>query len=204
MSMTFWCRGVRQGARARHQPGRLVPSSRPARGPGGTPSSASSPVPLTRMIWLKRKLRATPAARNHRVRRMLRVNGAAGAGEEGWRGGAGRPSGGEGTAGPGRQSPAARPAHPAPRPRAAASRALLPGPMCHEPRTRRRTRHIRRFGHICAVDPGFVVDRVPAPTINRRTRIHHGNRRTPPPDVTPGRTVTAVTAVTSSGRPELS
>jgi hypothetical protein len=25
MSMTFWCRGVRQGARARHQPGRLVP-----------------------------------------------------------------------------------------------------------------------------------------------------------------------------------
>jgi hypothetical protein len=37
------------------------------------------------------------------------------------------------------------------------------------------------------MDPGFVVDRVRSSTgsLNRRTRIHRGNRRTPPPGVTP-------------------
>src|SRR5271154_3955517 len=41
----------------------------------------------------------------------------------------------------------------------------LPGSGCHEPRTRRRTKHICRFRHISVVDPGFVVDPpvLPAP-----------------------------------------
>ena len=43
--------------------------------------------------------------------------------------------------------------------------------MCHQPRTRRRTTHIRRFRHICAVDPGYVVDRVPSVSIPSNVRI---------------------------------
>jgi hypothetical protein len=56
--------------------------------PVATASSASSPVPLARMIWLKRKFWATPAAALHRVSRMLRVDGAPVTGGQG--GGAGR------------------------------------------------------------------------------------------------------------------
>jgi hypothetical protein len=33
------------------------------------------------------------------------------------------------------------------------------GPMCHEHQTRHRNTHIRRFRHICVVDPCFVVAR---------------------------------------------
>jgi hypothetical protein len=36
----------------------------------------------------------------------------------------------------------------------------LAAPGCHALQTRRRNTHIRRFGHISAVDPGFVVDPV--------------------------------------------
>jgi hypothetical protein len=75
--------------------------------------------------------------------------------------------------------------------RAQVARSCLRGPMCHQPRTRRRTTHIRRFRHISAVDPGCVVDPgqracgVPVPRIDRRTRINRNNRRVPPPGLTP-------------------
>ena len=36
----------------------------------------------------------------------------------------------------------------------------LPGPVCHEPQTRRHNEHICRFRHSFVVDPGFVVDPV--------------------------------------------
>jgi hypothetical protein len=46
--------------------------------------------------------------------------------------------------------------------------------VCHEPRARRRTSHIRRSGHIWVVDPGYVVDRV-----HSRTRDQPQNPEQP-------------------------
>jgi len=156
--MTFWCRGVCGRARARHQPGRLVPwLPAPHEPRRRSPTSASSPVPLTRMIWLKRKFRATPAARNHPVSRMLRVNGAPGAGEQGWRGGRTQVRGRQA---PVRQSPAARAGAPGSQAPGSLVAGSLAGPVRHEPQTRCRTTHIRRLRHISAVDPGYVVDPV--------------------------------------------
>jgi hypothetical protein len=40
------------------------------------------------------------------------------------------------------------------------ARSCLAGPVCHEPQTHRRNKHICRFRHIFVVDPGFVVDPV--------------------------------------------
>jgi len=58
--------------------------------------------------------------------------------------------------------------------------------MRHEPQTRRRTKHIRRFRHISVVDPGYVVDRMHSRTLDQpQNPDHHANRRTPPPGVTP-------------------
>ena len=68
---------------------------------------------------------AYPAARNHHVSRMLRVNGAAGAGEQGWRG-AGWLGVGAGRQASGRQLSAARTGPPDSGPRAVALRTLLP------------------------------------------------------------------------------
>jgi hypothetical protein len=39
--------------------------------------------------------------------------------------------------------------------------------MRHEPQTRRRTKHIRRFRHISVVDPGYVVDRMHSRTLDQ-------------------------------------
>jgi hypothetical protein len=124
--------------------------------PGGTPSSASSPVPyqasspvpLTRMTWLKGKLRATPAARTHPVSRMVPVNGTPGTGEQGWRA-AGRRD------------------------------ATSPG-LGATPRTSAAP---VTFGWL--IRASWWIACVPGPRINRRTRINHNNRRSPPPGVTP-------------------
>jgi hypothetical protein len=47
------------------------------------------------------------------------------------------------------------------------ARSCLGGPTCHQPGTRRRTTHIRRFRHISVVDPGFVVDPGSPSTLNQ-------------------------------------
>jgi len=100
---------------------------------------------------------------------------------------AGRPGGGEGTAGPGAAVT-----------RSANRRTRLPGPG--------QPRHGLSCRGRCATSPGpgaapctsaacvtfgwliraaWWIVCIPVPSINRRTRIHRDNRRTPPPGVTP-------------------
>src|SRR5580704_11580126 len=96
-------------------------------------------------------------------------------------GAAGRPGGGEGTAGPrGGSHPERDPAHPTRRPPGSRVRALVRGRFATSLRPGAAPCTSAASVTFPAVDPGYVVDRVrpPVPSINRRTRIHHGNRRT--------------------------
>jgi hypothetical protein len=160
----------------------------PARAsPGGTPSSASSPVPLTRMIWPSRRIQATPAARNLRVSRMLPVNGAPGAGEQGWRGRRGGRTQVRGQQAPGRQSLAARtgtPGSQTPGSRVTGSRMGAGAPRSPDSAPHQAHPPLRvTFAWL--IRASWSIRGPPAPSIYRQAWINHDNRRTSPPGVTP-------------------
>jgi hypothetical protein len=62
------------------------------------------------------------------------------------------------------------------------------GPECHEPRTRRRTTSASFATFARWIRASWWPGGIPVPSINRRTRINHNNRRVP---------VAGVTSVTS-------